>query len=50
MAPKQDLRGGKTSADSFTMSRTVIVASISRRLFAEQRRELVNAMIGRLRT
>lgn len=43
MAPKQDLRGGKASADSFAMSRSVIVASTSLNLFAEQSRKLVKA-------
>ena len=43
MAPKQDLRGGKASADSFAMSKRVIVASINRSLFAEQSRKLVKA-------
>ena len=43
MAPKQDLRGGKASDDSFAMSRRVIVASMNRSLFAEHSRKLVKA-------
>jgi len=34
MPPKQDLRGGNQSDDSFAMSKTTFVASVSRCLFA----------------
>ena len=34
MPPKQDLRGGKKSADSFAMSRNAFVPSMTRCFFA----------------
>jgi hypothetical protein len=44
MPPKQDLRGGKASADSFAISSTVFVASMKRCLFAAESYELAHAI------
>ena len=46
MPPKQDLRGGKTSADSFAMSRSTFVVSMSRCFLAMKRGELVNVVFS----
>ena len=44
MAPKQDLSGGNASVDSFAISRNAVAVSMSRCLFTEQSRKLVNAI------
>jgi len=50
MKPKHDLRGGKTSDDSFAMSKSVFVASTNRCFFAVESHEVWAAIIARVRT
>lgn len=50
MNPKHDLRGGNTSDDSFAMSKSVFVASMSRCFFAAESREVRTTMIAGIRT
>jgi hypothetical protein len=50
MPPKQDLRGGKASDDSFPMSNNIFVVSINRRFFATGNCELATAITARSRT
>ena len=45
MPPRHDLRGGQASADSFTISKSIFVPSMSRCFFAMQIRERANSMI-----
>ena len=50
MPPKQDLRGGNASADSFAMSSMALVASMIRSFVAVGSHELAYAIAIRSRT
>ena len=50
MPPKQDLRGGQASADSFAISTSVFVASMNRCFFAAKSCKAANEIIPWSRT
>ena len=50
MPPKHDLRGGNQSDDSFAISRTIFVASMSRCFFTVESHEILNETTASIRT